>query len=414
MRGARRASGRINRNGWPMPFFVLSPIQIAGITLGLASIAYLLLALRAVGLFRERAEPKPGWRPAVSILKPVCGRSDTLYDCLRSFCDQDWPNYEVIFGVHTATDAAIPVVERLIREFPQVPIRLVVDESLAGNNRKAANLANIFKAARHDILLLSDADVCVGRDCVAAIVAPFADAETGAVASIYKGRPIDTAAARFGALYINDWFVPSVCVDVSLRGIDFVFGAMSAIRRDTLLAIGGFERLAGCLAEDFSMGRFVANAGKRVVLSPYACDTIVDDKSFAEMFRHEVRWQRSERACRPLDQFMSVVTWPLPLLAALLLLEPSVVGLGVLGTHLGLRTLLHDALRRNFRFATGHEPWMVPLRECVCFLAWFAGLFGNRVQWGTSSFSIAEYRALMHADLERAALAPVTGKGEAT
>lgn len=397
-----------------MPFIVVSPWQIAGIALGVASIAYLILALRAVRIYRERTEPVPGWRPAVSVLKPVCGSSDTLYDCLKSFCDQDWPEYEVIFGVHSHTDAAIPVVERLIGEFPHRSLKLVIDESLAGHNRKAANLANIFKAARYDILLLSDADVCVGRDCIAAMAAPFADATTGAVASIYKGRPIDTAPARFGALYINDWFVPSVCVDVSLRGIDFVFGAMSAIRRDILLVIGGFERLAGCLAEDFSMGRFVANAGKNVVLSPYACDTIVDDRSFGEMFRHEVRWQRSERACRPRDQIMSVVTWPLPLLAALLLLEPSAVGLCVLAAHLGLRTAVHFSIRRNFEIAAGREPWMVPLRECVCFFAWFAGLFGNRVQWGTSSFSIKEYRALMRADLERVALAPVGRKGEAS
>lgn len=402
-----------------MPVFVLSPFQIAGLVLGLASIAYLVLALRAVRLFRERTERAAGFAPAVSILKPLHGANERLYECLKSFCDQDWSTYEVIFGVHTPDDPAIAVVERLQKEFPDRALRLVIDESLAGNNRKAANLANIFKAARYDILLLSDADVRVGRDCIAGIVAPFAGKKTGAVASIYKGLPTATPAARFGALYVNDWFVPSVCVDVSLRGIDFVFGAMSAIRRETLLAIGGFERLANCLAEDFSMGRFVANIGEKVVLSPYACDTIVDERTFSEMFRHEVRWQRSERACRPFDHFMSVVTWPLPLLALLLLPAPSFAGLGVLALHLGLRTALHFSVRRNFKIATGYEPLLVPVRECVCFLAWFAGLFGNTVEWGPATFSIRDYRALMRADLAKAGAsgldaASPTGAGKAT
>lgn len=383
-----------------MPLILLTPFQIAGIILGLASIAYLILALRAVRIWRERSQRVPGWTPPVSVLKPLHGTSGVLYDCLKSYCDQDWPEFEVIFGVHTANDAAVPVVERIKREFPHRPIHLVIDETLAGNNRKAANLANIFKHARHDLILLSDADVRVGRDCIASMVAPFEDPRTGAVASIYKGFPIDTPAARFGALYVNDWFVPSVCVDVTLRGIDFVFGAMSAIRRDTLIAIGGFERLANCLAEDFSMGRFVANTGQKVVLSPFACDTIVDDTSFAGMFRHEVRWQRSERACRPFDHFMSVVTWPLPLLMLFLLPGLSVAGLAILAAHVLLRMALHFSVRRNFKIAAGYEPWMVPVREAVCFFGWFAGLFGNRVQWGPSSFSIKEYRALMRADLE--------------
>ena len=205
------------------------------------------------------------------------------------------------------------VVNRLITEFPNVALRLVVDARLAGPNRKAANLANIARAARYDLYLLADSDVRVDQDCIASMVAPFEDRSVGAVASIYKGWPTETAASQFGALYLNDWFVPSVLVDVDLRGIDFVFGAMSAVRRELLEVIGGFEMLARCLAEDFSMGRLIARRGWRVALSPYACNTVVTDLGFGEMLRHEVHWQRLERSCRPMHRFMSVVTWPLPL-----------------------------------------------------------------------------------------------------
>ena len=305
----------------------------------------------------------------------------------------------MIFGAHTADDPAVPIVNRLIAEYPDLDLRLIVDGSLAGPNRKASNLANIAKVAKYDVILLSDSDVRVDRDCIASMAAPFHDPSVGAVASIYKGWPTNNAPSRFGALYLNDWFAPSVVVDASLRGIDFVFGAMSAVRREALDAIGGFEMLSRCLAEDFSMGRFIARRGWRVVLSPYACDTVVAEKNFSEMFWHEVRWQRSERACRPLDQFMSVVTWPLPLLMLLLLPQPSVIGLSILCVHVVLRLALHGLVRRSFRIATPAEPWFVPLRECVCFFAWGCSLFGNTIEWGHETFSIPAYRRLMDAEI---------------
>jgi ceramide glucosyltransferase len=381
-----------------MPIFVLSVWQIAGILLGIAGLAYLTVAIRATWRFRERAvfgiEPRKG----VSVLKPVHGDGAYLYESLRSFCLQDYPKYEVIFGVHTPDDTALPIINRVIAEHPDLDLRLVVDGTLAGPNRKASNLANIAKVAKYDLFLLSDSDVRVDQNCIASMAAPFDDPSVGAVASIYKGWPTDDAPSRFGALYLNDWFVPSVVVDVSLRGIDFVFGAMSAVRREALDAIGGFAMLSRCLAEDFSMGRLVTHRGWRVVLSPYACDTVVAEKSFAEMFRHEVRWQRSERACRPLDQFMSVITWQLPLLVLLLLPQPSAIGFSILLIYLALRLALHFIVRRSFRIATPAEPWLVPLRDCVCFFAWACGLLGNTIKWGQETFSISAYRRLMAAE----------------
>jgi ceramide glucosyltransferase len=383
-----------------MPLFVFSTSQIAGAALGVAGLAYLVFALRSTLRFRERPVFNKNVfhennRRGVSVLKPVHDADPNLYEALRSFCVQDYPVYEVIFGAHTADDPAIAVVNRLIAEFPDLDLRLVVDARLAGPNRKAANLANIARAARYDLFLLSDSDVRVDQNCVASMAAAFDDPRVGAVASIYKGWPVDNAASRFGALYLNDWFAPSVLVDVDLRGIDFVFGAMSAVRRDALNIIGGFEMLAQCLAEDFSMGRMIARRGWRVVLSPYACDTLVPEATFAEVFRHEVRWQRLERACRPTDQFMSVVTWPLPLLMLLLLPEPSIVGLSLIAAHLSLRLALHYAIQRSFRLAAVAAPWFVPLRECACFAAWFVGLFGNRVKWGQETFSIGAYRKMI-------------------
>ena len=384
-------------HGCFVPILVLSTAQIAGLLLGLAGLSYLILALRVTFRFRECPGSVPDWNPPVSVLKPICGRHPYLYECLRSFCDQDWPSYEVIFGAHSDDDPAVEVVQRLIQEFPDRKLRLVVDGSLAGPNRKVSNLANIYKKAQHDIVLLADSDVLVDRNCIAAMAAPLTATSVGAVASIYKGLPIGGAASNFGSLYINDWFVPSVLVDVDLRGIDFVF-AMSSVRRQALESIGGFEHLAQFFADDFALGRLVTRKGWRVVLSPYMCETVVAERGFVEMFRHEVRWQRTERACRPLDQFMSVVTWPLPLMLVLLLPQLSIVGLSVIGVHIAMRAGLHYRVRHSFRIATPPQPWLVPLRECVCFLTWAISLFGGNIRWGNETFSISDFRKSMVAN----------------
>jgi ceramide glucosyltransferase len=333
---------------------------------------------------------------------------------LRSFCIQDWPEYEVIFGAHTADDPAIDVVRRLIDEFPDRDLRLVVDGRLYGPNRKASNLANIYEVAKHDIVILADSDVRVDGNCIAAMVAPFVDPSVGATTSIFKGLPVDGAVANFGALHINDWMVPSILVDVDLRGIDFTFGAMSAIRREALDAIGGFEHLSRGLAEDFAMGWLVVREGWKVALSRYACDTVVAEHGFADLMQREVRWQRAERACRPLDQFLSGITHPLPLLLVLLLPQPTIVGLSIIGLEIAMRISLHYQVRRSLSIATPAQPWLVPLRECVCFLAWAASLAGNRMRWGSETFTLSTFRKIMLAGVaQQSPSAGAAGSGRA-
>ena len=368
--------------------------QIFGLLLGLLGIAYLVLALLSTYRFKEGFGSRSAFRPAVSVLKPVYNETPRLYECLRSYCEQDWEDYEVIFGARSDQDTAVEVVRRLIREFPDRKFQLVIDSQLVGPNRKVSNLANIYKVARHDTILLADSDLRVDASCIAAMVAPLADPSIGAVASMYKGLPVGGGPSIFGALYINDWFLPSVLVDVNLRGIDFVF-AMSSVRREALNAIGGFERLAQFFADDFAMGKMITRAGWKVVLSPYACDTVVAEDDYISMFRHEVRWQRTELACRPLDQLLFVITCPLPLLLTIFLIVPSALGGMAILLEVLLRILLHFQVRRSFRISTPPQPWAVPLRECVCFFAWLSSLFGSKIRWGDDTFSVWAFRKLL-------------------
>ncbi len=161
----------------------------------------------------------------------------------------------------------------------------------------------------------------IDRNCIAAMAAPFAEKAVGTVACIYKGLAVHGPVASFGAC--TDQVVPSVLLDVGLRGIDFVFGTMTAVRRQALDGIGDFEPLSQGVAEGFAMGWLIARNGWKVVLSPYACETAVAERDFAALFLREVGWQLAGRACRPFDHFLSIATYPLPLLLLLLLPRPT-------------------------------------------------------------------------------------------
>jgi ceramide glucosyltransferase len=364
------------------------PEHLLGLILGLAAISYLLLALWRVWRYRVApAGRAPAALPPVTVLKPICGGEPGLYRCLKSFCTQDYPQLQLVFGVREADDPAIAVVERLIDEFPELDIALVVDRRQHGTNLKISNLINMYPAAKHDVIVVSDSDTLVSRDCLIRVVAPFADPATGAVTCLYKAAPLGNLASRLGALFINDWFLSSAIVDAGMREVAYCFGPVTAVRRAALEAAGGFGRLAFHLADDFLLGRRIAAAGYRVRLSDHVVDTIVAE-SFGSLFQHELRWARTVRTLKPSEHFLSVVTQPLPLLLLLLLPRLSPLGGAILGTAIGLRLMLHVLLAARFRSGEPLSLALVPVRECLCFVVWMASFFGNDIRWRQRRFAI--------------------------
>jgi ceramide glucosyltransferase len=337
--------------------------------------------------YRPRSPKIAEAPPPVSVLKPVCGAEPELYRCLRSFCTQDYPEFQLIFGVGAADDPAIAVIERLIAEFPERDVALVVDDRLHGTNLKVSNLINMDGVAKHDILVVSDSDTIARPDCLRRVVAPLSDPATGAVTCLYKGQAQPGFASLLGALYINDWFLSSAIVDSGLRDVAHCFGPVTALRRAALEAAGGFRRLAFHLADDFLLGRHIAAAGYRVRLSDYIVDMVVAE-TFSSLFRHELRWARTVRALKPAEHFLSVVTKPLPLLLLLLLPRPSFLGIVELAMVLCLRVCLHVAVARRFLPGGRLSPWLVPLRECLCFFVWAASFFGSSILWRRRRFLI--------------------------
>lgn len=348
---------------------------------------YGIMACIAVSMRIRFSRFTPRDLPPVTILKPLCGAEPETYDCLRSFCDQAYPEFQVIFGVSDSQDPALAVVERLQREFPQRDLQIAVDRRQHGSSRKVSNLINMMPLARHDFLVLSDSDVRVKRDYLAKVVAPLLDGGVGIVTCAYRGRPREGLWSLLGSMFINEWFMPSVRVAAMTGSRAFAFGATIAMRRQVLASIGGFMSIANQLADDYRLGELTRRLGLRTVLSEVVVETCVAEGGFGELVRHELRWLRTIRALRPLGYGFSFITFGVPVAALGVLLAggaaPAVVMLAI--TVLA-RIMLHLLVRKP-----GSAPFhlaVLPLRDVLSLGLWAWSFVTRRVHWREDRYQV--------------------------
>ena len=364
---------------------------------GLGAVAgcayYALCLLSARSFLRDTARrpdssPAP-FLPPVSILKPLRGADPGMYDSFRSHCLQDYPDYELIFGVDRPDDPAAELVERLRREFPERTIKLVVCPEILGANRKVSNLAQMLPHARYQFLLINDSDIRVDSDYLRRVLAPLADPRVGLVTCLYRGVPAGTLGSRLEAVGISTDFSAGVLAARQLEGIRFGLGSTLAFSRAALEAIGGFAPLADYLADDYELGARIAGAGFEVMLSDTIVETHLPAYSLRGFLQHQLRWARGIRAARPGSYAGLALTFGLPwAIAAValargaawswaLLVIAAVLRLGVALT-VG-RTILRD--RRLPR-----DLWLIPLRDLVAVGVFAASYAGRHIAWRGDHF----------------------------
>jgi ceramide glucosyltransferase len=353
-----------------------------GIAMAASAAAYTVAAAFAVRA-KLKADycVRPGEPPAVTILKPLCGDEHELYECLRSFCDQDYARFQIVFGVADGADPAAEVVSRLQREFPQLDLKLVVDRRQHGSSRKVSNLMNMMPLTQHDFLVISDSDVRVPRDYLSRIVPPLLDPDVGIVTCPYRGVPRRGLWSLLGSMFINDWFMPSVRVAALSGSRAFAFGVTIALRRQVLAGIGGFAAIANQLADDYRLGELTRARGLRTVLSDVVVETCVDERSFGELLRHELRWLRTIRAVRPLGYGLAFITFSVPvaLLGCAIARGAWTASVLLAVTALG-RIVLHVRVRAT---ASGiaRDFAVLPLGEALNLLLWAWGFVTRQVHW---------------------------------
>lgn len=355
----------------------------------LAGIAYCAIALFALLRFAKRPQLSSMRETGITILKPIHGVDAELFENLCSFCDQDYPQYQVIFGVHRNDDPAIEVIRRVIERFPERDLTLVVDGRPRSGNPKVANLACMLEVAKHDLFFIADADMRVDRRYLRSVSAEFDEASVGAATCLYAGVPLRGLASLLGALHINDQFAPSVLVATLGGPPRYCFGSTMAVRRDVFTAIGGIDALAPHLADDYVLGALVAARGYHVALSRYVVRNIVDEPGVAALLQHELRWARTIRSVQTIGYVFSFVTFPLPFaLAWVVFAGQSPIAWSTLGIALALRAAMHYAARNALHAREAPPVWLLPLRDCLGIFVWAMGLFGNRVTWKDKEVSI--------------------------
>ena len=339
--------------------------------------AYQLVVLTAALWQLARKEDPAKSLPPISILKPVRGADPHFREAIRSHAAQDYPDFEIVFGVADPSDPAVEEVRRLMAEFPQRRIRLVISTTQAAN-RKVGVLIDLAREARYPLLLVNDGDITVPAGYLQGIVGPLEDPNVGLLTCIYGARS-DHWPGRWEALGIATEFASSVLA-ASLLGVrEFGLGATLLFRAVDLKAIGGFEAVADYLADDYQLARRIARLGRRIVISKATVDTFLSGSTWGEVWRHQVRWARTIRVSQ-LSGYVGLIIsnttlWSLVALAAgawwaaapLLVLRVSA------GMLLGAGVLRSKDVMRYF--------YLIPLRDLWGTAVWFCGLFGNTVEW---------------------------------
>ena len=384
------------------PFFHSAAAAAGIVCIGVAA-AYSLLALAATLVWRIRAArtgASPEFKPPVSILKPLCGLEPDLHEHLRSFCRQEYPQFQLIFGVRDPADPALAIVDQLIAEFPALAISVVINPRLYGDNYKSSNLMNMLEVARHELLVIADSDAIVSPDYIGRVTAPLHLPQVGLVTCIYRGVPTPIVWSRLGAMYINEWFIPSVLLAWLFGHASYASGQTLCLRRGTLDAIGGLRPMANHLADDYRLGEMVRALGLKIVLSSYEVQAQHHEPSLESLTSHQLRWMRTLQILRPRSFFFIFLTFSLPL--ALLGMLPASrevatreLSWTLLGTTVAAQLLLHLAHRRRgdrFRFA---DLALIPARDLLLSWTWLRAFFVSRVKWRGSEFNV-DAQGVMH------------------
>ena len=358
---------------------------ITVIVLACSAIATVYQVVQVVAARRFLARSRPvrdGHTPPVTILKPLKGPGLDLAANLETFCRQDYPAYQIVFGVEDPSDPAVEVVRSLMRRFPDQDITLSVGHE-EGANRKVASLVHMMRHARHDVLVLSDADIRVRPDYLRTLVAPLADPAVGLTTCLYRGRATLGLPSLVESLFINTDFLPMVLMAQWVQRFRYAYGASTAFRRQALAGIGGFDALRDHLADDYLLGNRIADAGWRLLLLPYLVETVLDSRTLNDVWRHQLRWARTYRVCQPFGWFVSLVIhtmlWGV---AAVFATGGSAVGwialVAAVTSRLGSLRVILGMLGDT---ATVRNLWLVPLKDLAYSAVWVASWLGRDVVW---------------------------------
>jgi ceramide glucosyltransferase len=319
--------------------------------------------------------------PPISVLKPLAGLDEGLESNLRTFFEQDYHPYELLFAVRFETDPAVDVVRKLQSEYAHVSSKLLIVGEPPYPNAKVWSLHHMTEAAQYDVLVMSDSDIRATSNFLTVIGAEFQDPKLGVSSCPYRAVPGRSFWSTLEAIGMNTEFLSGVIVARMLEGVKFALGPTATARRQVLTDIGGWNRLKDYLAEDFVLGNFAAEKGWRVILSSYVIEHHIGSQPFLPNARHRLRWFRSTRRSRPSGYVGQLFTNPLPLVFLLWIIRPEWWAIAIvtcIARALAAVATAHSILRDPL---TTRLWFLVPVQDFLSFVFWIGGFFGNVITW---------------------------------
>jgi len=353
---------------------------LAGILLLILCGAIVYSFLQVIAAFRYLTVRPPALQssPSISILKPLAGLDLDLESNLRTFFEQDYPSFEILFAVRSESDPAIQVVSRLQREYSGVPSRLLITGEPAYANAKVFSLERMLEAAANDLVVMSDSDIRVTHSLLRTVAAEFRDDHVGIATCPYRAVAGPSFWSRLEATGMNTDFWGGALVARMLEGMRFAVGPTIVARRRVLQSIGGFARLKDYLAEDFVIGKFAAEAGHGVILSCYVIEHHIGKATLRENIAHRLRWGRSTRRSRRSGYVGQIFTMPIPLALIVCAFMPKLWPVLLIAAV--LRAIA--AYMVSARVLRARVNWgLLPIEDVIGFFFWIAGFFGNVISW---------------------------------
>jgi ceramide glucosyltransferase len=380
----------------------------------LLSVILGLLALLSLGLTiwqgivawrfpLHRRTPVSPPAPGVTLLKPLKNLDTQTETCLRSWLEQQYPGpVQILFGVASSADPVCGLIERLISSHPGCDARLVICAQNHGPNAKVSTLLGLEPLIRHEIVVVSDADVWVPPDLLANLAVCLQREGVGLACCFYRLAGAASLAGRWEALAANADFWSSVLQSRSLKPLDFALGAVMGVPRQRLLETGGFRPLVQVLADDYQLGQRIAAAGGRIELCPVVVECRSSPMTWHEVWSHQLRWARTIRVCQPLPYFLSILSnaalWPLLWLAA----HPGAHSLTVAAVCLGVRwTVAWGCERKLAGHSREHHWWLAPLKDLAQVVIWALAFAGSGIVWRGRRFRVTAGGRLVEPDAVR-------------
>jgi ceramide glucosyltransferase len=391
---------------WPSAFNLTRWTILA---LALGPLLYYLVGIfsawrffRVAHGFKNSARGNPAVATAntlapISVLKPVRGLDPNAYENFASFCRQDYAEFEILFAVSDAADPVVPVLRKVIADFPNRPIRVIVVEERLGPNSKVSNLCRLVREARYDLLVITDSDVRVEPGYLRSVAAMFRDPKVGGVTALYRGVDNLQFVAAMDCVGSSAAFCGAALVARELEGVKFMMGSTMATTKRHLSEIGGFEQMVDLHSDDYELGRRIADRGYRIELLPEPVWMAFPSETLGAYLRHELRWAIGIRNIRPGGHFGMLFTHGLPWALAAAVTAPSTaIATAYLGAYFILRFamawtvgvwgLRDPVLRRRF--------WLLPARDLLSFFVWLASFGVNRIEWRGAAFTLEKGRMI--------------------